>query len=69
MALILEIVGLVLGLLGSAFLLSEPVKLRFHEEHLEVNADLKGYRRRLLLRRIGIVLLFVGFMFQIAAIL
>jgi hypothetical protein len=68
MYLVLEIGGLILGFLGSIFLLIEPVKFRLKNEHLETDVDVAGYFKRLCIRRVGIVLLATGFALQITAI-
>jgi hypothetical protein len=68
MCLVLEISGLILGFLGSVLLLIEPIKFRLKNEHVEVDADIAGYNKRLRIRRVGIVLLATGFALQIVAI-
>lgn len=67
MYLVLEISGLILGFLGSVLLLIEPIRFKL-KEHLEVDADIAGYNKRLRIRRVGIVLLATGFALQIVAI-
>jgi hypothetical protein len=62
---LLKVVGLVLGFLGSIFLLKEPVRLRLKNGHVEVDTDMKSYNNRLCMRRIGIVLLAMSFITQI----
>lgn len=68
MCLVLEIGGLILGFLGSVFLLTESMKDRLKNEHVEVDVDIAGYSKRLRIRRVGIVLLATGFALQIVAI-
>jgi len=65
---ILKVVGLVLGFLGSMFLLKEPVRLRLKDGHVEVDTDMKSYNNRLCMKRVGILLLAVGFILQIVTI-
>lgn len=71
MYLLLELIGVILGSVGSLFLLIEPVELRLEQNgHLAafIPEDMKDYRNRLLKRRIGVLLLAVGFFLQIIAI-
>ena len=68
MFLFLEVVGLILGFLGSVFLLKEPMRFRLKNGDLEVDTDIEGYNNRLFIRRIGIVLLAIGFFLQLVAI-
>lgn len=60
-----EIVGLVFGILGSSLLLTETVRFGFVDGRLAVCPDEKVYRNRLRIRKVGIILLLIGFLFQL----
>jgi len=66
---ILKVVGLVIGFLGSIFLLEEPVRLRLKGGHVEVDSDMRNYNNRLYMRRAGITLLAISFIIQIVSII
>jgi len=68
MCLVLEVAGLILGFVGSVFLLIEPMRFKLKDGHVEVDTDIEGYNNRLSIRRIGIVLIAIGFAFQVVAI-
>jgi len=60
-----EIIGLVSGFLGSLLLLVETVRFGFVDGRLAVCPDEKVYRNRLRIRKIGIILLIIGFLLQL----
>ena len=66
---LLKVVGLVLGFLGSIFLLKEPMRFRLKDGHVEVDTDMESHYNRLCMRRVGIVLLAMSFITQIVTII
>lgn len=66
---ILEVAGLVLGFVGSILLLlKEPMRFLMKDGDFLVDIDQKGYDKRLFIRKIGILLIALGFFIQAVAV-
>ena len=68
MSVLFEVIGLILEILGSFFLLVETVEFRLKRGRLEVDVDEKSYGKRVRIRIAGITLLLIGFMLQLFGI-